>query len=123
MGRATLSLEKLRVGWIAALIVGLAMGAAIWALSPHIAGSVEPWDSDSPFYFGSLFAVGVFSWIIFRRKTYVVVMGLYLGQLVYLLAVGFGPLSLVGVVLLVPYSLVAGIGALIAYVFAGHSVR
>jgi hypothetical protein len=44
--------------------------------------------------------------------------GIYFGQLGYLIAIGRGPLFIVGLLLLVPYSLIAVAGALLASAFA-----
>ncbi len=110
----------LRAGRISAVIIGLLIGATIWAASPLVTGTVEPWDSDSPFYFSSLFLSGVVAWILFRKRFYFMIIGIYVGQLAYLLVVGLGPLFLVGLVMLVPYSLIAGLGALVAYALMGR---
>jgi len=84
MSQAHHTVKVLRSGWFPAFLVGAVIGAAIWAVSPFVVGSVEPWDAESPFYFGSLFVYGVLAWIIFRRKSFGSIAGLYLGQVAYL---------------------------------------
>jgi len=87
-------------------------GAAIWALSPSLAGNKEPWDSDTLYYFTSLFIAGVLLGI--SRPWYILThtVGIFLGQLLYALAfLSVGPLIVVGVVFLAGYSLLCSAGA------------
>jgi hypothetical protein len=104
-----------RAGRTGAFAIGVVLGAVIWAMSPIVAGTNEPWDSSSPFYVGALFFSGVIASVLCHRKFVFAVMGIYFGQVSYSLLVGLGPLWLVGMVLLVPYSLIAGLGGLISY--------
>lgn len=110
-------------GRVSALVLGVIIGAAIWAVSPMVGGAVEPWDSDGPFYFGSLLLSGVIGWFLFRKSSYFLIIGIYIGQLAYLSIIGFGPLFVVGSVLLIPYSLIAGVGAILAYALVGRGTR
>ena len=104
---------KLAVVWRAA-----AAGAALWALSPLIAGRREPWDAQMPYYWIGLAALGVaFAYYTSRRPALPLIMlGLYLGQLAWgLLVLGAGNLLPLGLVALAVYLIPAYVAARLTY--------
>jgi hypothetical protein len=109
-----------RGGKIFAILIGLAIGAMIWGVSPIFVGAIEPWDSEGFFYPAALFLSGVVVWAIFRSTFPLAIAGIYFGQLGYLLAIGRGPLVIVGFLLLVPYSFIAAAGSLLASAIAAR---
>ncbi|HET8578421.1 MAG TPA: hypothetical protein VFO18_15105 [Methylomirabilota bacterium] len=100
--------------WAAVLAIGL--GAAIWAASPVVTGRKEPWDAAGPYYLLALLVSGFLVGFATRGSgssafvtTFV---GLFLGQLLYMLAfLRIGPLIVIGLGFLGVYS---GLGALAA---------
>ncbi len=69
---------------VARVIFGVALGWAIWALSPSVTGEAEPWDSMTPYYSGSLFIVGLLSSLLGRSGFYWGPIGIYIGQAAFL---------------------------------------
>jgi len=95
------------------------IGGVIWAISPIITGTVEPWDAKSPYYFLSLVAWGLILGLWSPRKIWVHYLGAMLGQLAYLLVfIGASPFILLGVLFLLGYTLLVLFGA-----FIGSRVR
>lgn len=98
----------------------IAAGAALWALSPLIAGRREPWDSPVPYYWISLIALGAgFAWYA-RRRTAMkpIMLGLYIGQLAWgLIALGVGNLLPLGLIALAFYLIPAYVAARVAFWF------
>jgi hypothetical protein len=94
------------------LLYSALVGAAIWALSPSLTGHREPWDSDTLYYFASLLIAGVLLGIFRPRRIWTHTVGIFLGQLLYVLAfLSVGPLIVVGVLFLAGYSLLCMVGA------------
>ena len=92
-------------------IAGLS-GAAIWILSPLVTGHKEPWDADSLYYVVSLLVAGVLLGAWRGRPIWHHAVGIFLGQLLYLLVfLSAGPLIIVGAVFLAGYSLLCLVGA------------
>ncbi len=100
----------------AALLIGLGLGAAIWLMSPLITGRREPWDAEGGYYAGALFVAGGLGGVLAPRYWLSVVLGVFGGQAVVLLAPVIadpsdGGLWPVGVLFLGIYSVLALFGA------------
>lgn len=124
--------RTLQSRWVACAIAAGA-GALIWAVSPRVTGTREPWDADGPYYVGALavagFGVGLLTssrepaWSGATRPRSLIDLGLLLaiysgifgGQLAYMIAfLPAGPLLVLGVVFLGAFSVVAVLAAAIA---------
>lgn len=93
-------------------IFSAAAGAAIWALSPAVTGSPEPWDADSPYYVLALSIVGLALGFVRPCRFWMHYPGMFFGQLIYMLIfLPVGPLIALGVVFLAVYSLLSLAGA------------
>jgi len=66
------------------MCLGGVYGWAIWAASPIVTGEVEPWDSMTAYYSGTLFAAGFLSALFWRHGFYWGPIGIYVGQIAYL---------------------------------------
>jgi hypothetical protein len=90
------------------------LGAIIWAVSPTITGSIEPWDAGTKYYIISLIMAGIITGIICPRNLLAAYVGILAGQLLYILITGqIGPLFIIGVLFLLVYSLTALAGVAI----------
>ena len=69
------------------LLLGAVFGWAIWAASPSLTGQVEPWDSISVYYSASLFVAGLASTLFRPAGWYWGPVGVYGGQVAYMLFV------------------------------------
>ena len=101
---------------LAAFLIGLATGAAIWWLSPLITGRREPWDAEGAYYAGSLLGAGLLGGVLLPEHWRWLVAGIFVGQVLVLLGgvVGdpsSGGLWPLGVVFLALYSMLAVLGA------------
>lgn len=108
---------------LAALLIGLVIGAAIWWLSPLITGRLEPWDAGSGYYEGALLGAGILGGLLLPEHSRWFVIGIFVGQVLVLLAgvlkePSSGGLWPLGVVFLALYSLLAMVGAMV-----GSAVR
>jgi len=103
------------------LLLAAGLGAAIWAVSPVVTGSAEPWDAESPYYFVSLFVAGAIVCLLFPRHIWSAFLGVVIGQLVYLLVfLPSGPLLPLGVVFMLGYGLLSLLGAVLASKLRRH---
>ncbi len=94
------------------LVLALFAGAAIWTASYSITGHTEPWDADSSFYFVSLLVAGTFLGLTRPRHIWCHPVGIFIGQLLYILIfMPVGPLIGVGVLFLVMFSALSFVGA------------
>ena len=88
----------------------------IWAASPVFTGELEPWDGSMGYYALALALAGFLAALILPRRFWLAPVGVYLGQVAYLLLfLPKGPLMVVGLVFLVGYSLLALGGSALAY--------
>jgi hypothetical protein len=102
-------------GKVISLCIALGLGAAIWALSPLITGNVEPWDGGFPYYIMALILVGAIIGGLIPRNLWMVFIGVYLGQMIYMLIfIPSGPLLPLGMILLAGYSMISFVAALFA---------
>jgi hypothetical protein len=102
----------------AGLLIGLGLGAAIWLISPLITGRREPWDAEGAYYAGALLVAGSLGGVLAPRHWLSVVLGIFGGQIVVLLAgvvaePANGGLWPLGVLFLGIYSVLALFGAVL----------
>jgi hypothetical protein len=91
----------------AAFFTSFGLGAAIWALSPLIAGRKEPWDANGPYYFAALAIAGAVAAYFVPRHLKFHYLGVILGQATYgLIALGVGSLFVLGLIVLAVFGLV-----------------
>ena len=103
---------------LAALLMGLFIGAAIWWLSPLITGRLEPWDAGSLYYEGALLGAGILGGLLLPKHWRWLVIGVFVGQVLVLLGgvlkePSSGGLWPLGVVFMALYSLLAMVGAIV----------
>jgi hypothetical protein len=95
---------------------GCIFGAAIWRLSPTFTGHSEPWDANGSYFHVALFVAGVLAACVWPPGFCIGSLGVYCGQLSYmLLFLPGGPLILVGILMLVGDTLYALLGGAITY--------
>ena len=81
-------------------LIGMGMGALIWAFAPMITGHKEPWDGSPALYFGMLFVAGAICAIPNPRAWWTGVIGIYVGQWAYVLLIqGGGNLWFIGMII------------------------
>jgi hypothetical protein len=95
---------------------GLAIGAAIWFLSPLITGRREPWDAEGGYYVGALLSAGLLGGLLLPEYWGRFAAGIFAGQVLVLLGgvlsdPSSGGLWPLGVMFLALYSLLALLGA------------
>jgi hypothetical protein len=107
--RDILITKRISIGFVASAI----FGAVIWHYSPEFSGEIEPWDSDSPFYFWSLLSSGlIVGFVINPEKLWPVVLGTAIGQFLYsVLFLPLGPLMIIGFGFLLASGVLAMAGA------------
>jgi hypothetical protein len=95
---------------------GAAVAAAlVWASSPWLTGSREPWDADGPFFVVALAIAGALAGVVAPRPLWAHYLGAVLGQLGYeALLLPVGPLFVLGVASLLGYSVVFVLAAAVA---------
>jgi peptidoglycan/LPS O-acetylase OafA/YrhL len=101
-----------------AFLLGLALGATIWLLSPVIAGHREPWDAEGAYYPAALILTGLLGGLLLPQHWGPVAIGILAGQAVVLLGgvvaePASGGLWPLGLLFLVTYSVLALVGAAI----------
>jgi len=105
--------------FIISILVSGILGALIWAFSPYATGMAEPWDAETPYYFICLFSAGFITGILCPRHIWAVLLGIVIGQLLYMLIfLPLGPLIIIGVPFMFLYGLLALLGA-----FSGAATR
>jgi hypothetical protein len=97
-------------------VLGAALGAGIWLLSPVLTGRREPWDAEGGYYMAALFGTDLLGGLLFPRRWRLIAVGVLLGQAMVLLGgvairPGDGGLWPLGLVVLGFYSLLALLGA------------
>jgi hypothetical protein len=97
------------------MLVSLVAGAAVWALSPWLAGQREPWDAGGFYYIIALLVAGAIAGFVSPRPLWAHYLGGLIGQVGYaILFVDVSPLFVVGVIFLLAYTLIFLVGAAIA---------
>jgi hypothetical protein len=99
-----------------ALLLGCALGIAIWLLSPVITGRREPWDAEGGYYVGALLVAGVLGGLGVPPHWVSVAVGIFVGQAVVLVGgvvaqPASGGLWPLGLVMLAGYSVLGLVGA------------
>ena len=89
------------------IAVAAVTSAIVWALSPWFVGEREPWDVDSPYYLLALATAGSVAGMLAPRPLWAHYVGAVLGQALYqAYFLSTGPMFIIGVVLLLGYSLI-----------------
>jgi hypothetical protein len=70
---------------IAQAATGLLLGALTWALSVPITGSIEPFDSPSPYYLSAMFLAGAAASLWSPRSAWLAVVAIFVGERLYIL--------------------------------------
>ena len=97
------------------IAVAAVTSAAVWALSPWAVGAKEPWDVDSPYYWLALAVAGCVAGALAPKPLWAHYVGAVLGQALYqALFLRLGPLFLIGVLLLLGFSLIFVVTAAVA---------
>lgn len=99
-----------------AFLLGLALGAAIWLLSPLVTGRREPWDAKGGYYAGGLLLAGILGGIVVPRQWVAAAVGIFAGQAAVLLGgvvadPASGGLWPLGLMFLAVYSVLGLVGA------------
>jgi hypothetical protein len=119
----------LKAGRGSASLLGLALGAAIWLLSPVVTGRREPWDAESAYYVGGLLLAGMLGGVLVPRQWAIAAVGIFAGQAAVLLGgviaePASGGLWPLGLAILAVYSMLglvgAGVGAALGRRFGGR---
>ena len=101
------------------ILVSGALGALIWFCSPYVTGMVEPWDSETPYYFTCLFIAGFITGAICPRHIWAAFLGIVIGQLLYIfIFIPLGPLIVIGIPVMFALALLALVG-----IFLGTRIR
>ena len=106
----------IKSGRRSAFLLGFALGAAIWLLSPVITRHREPWDAQGGYYLGALVLTGLLGGLALPQHWGSVAIGIFAGQAVVLLGgvvadPASGGLWPLGLVFLVAYSVLGLVGA------------
>ncbi len=100
--------------WVT-LLVSVAAGAMVWALSSWLTGHQEPWDADGLFYLGALIVAGSVAGGITPLPLWAHYLGALIGQLGYgLIFLPIGPLFLLGAAFLILYTVIFLLAAALA---------
>ena len=102
---------------LASFLAGVATGSAIWLFSPLVTGRREPWDAGA-YYPVALLGAGLLGGLLLPGHTRGFVAGIFVGQLLVLLAGVMsdpygGGLWPLGVLFLALYSLLSLLGAIL----------
>lgn len=115
--------RRFSIAAVLAASLGALAGAAIWAASPHLGGSQEAWDAKNFYYLVALTFGGFGCTLVFPKHLLATLVGMYLGQLGYmLLFLPRGPLMVLGAVFLIGYTAMA-VGGGIAAILVRSYVR
>lgn len=80
-------------------------------------GEVEPWDATSGYYSAALLVAGFVAALVFPARFWIAPVGVYVGQFSYAFAaLPLGPLWPLGLLIGIAYSLLALLGATLAFV-------
>lgn len=108
-----------RLSRLAVFLIGAALGLALWALPPLLLGEGEPWVGQGPAYALALLVIGLVLGFVGPGQLIAAIAGVFSGQLLVLLGrfvanPATGELWLVGVMLLVGYTVAAtGLGTVL----------
>ena len=99
-----------------AFLLGIALGVAIWLLSPFITGHREPWDAEAGYYFIALLLAGILGGLVSPEAWGSVAIGIFAGQAVVLVGgvvadPASGGLWPLGLLFLAFYSMLGLVGA------------
>ena len=98
------------------LIIGIILGALIWALSLRFTGLQEPWDGAFLYYFGCLFLAGLLSALPSPRNWLMGTFGVFAGQWAYMfLFLDGGNLWHIGMVVSGLFMAISALGGAIVF--------
>mgnify|MGYP003384166393 CR=1 FL=1 len=104
------------------LLLSAFIGVLVWAASPYVVGTIEPWDSESSYYVLSILISGVVLGTYSQKQIWSFGVGTFIGQLLYIVIfLPLGPLIIVGSVLLAGSGLICYLGALITKAVKHHA--
>lgn len=95
--------------------IGGLVGFCLWVSFLFIFESGEPWDQRPLSYLATLLVAGGVITILFPDEYLTAPLGLYLGQLLFIVIFLPSPFLIVGALSLVPYSLFSMLGAYLVY--------
>ena len=96
-----------------ATLVGISIGAMIWAISPHFVGYTQPWNAGGGYYPLVLLSAGIIAGIAMPNQPGALYVGAVLGQLAYLLFVlKSGVMADMSIALMLMYTLALLLGAI-----------
>lgn len=105
-------------------IIGVCFGFFIWAISSVITGETEPWDAKGSalyYYPLALFLSGFLGSYFYPINIMSTVVGIFAGQILFIFLFRFGPLWLIGSIMIALYSLIALLGSLFAKRFINYN--
>ena len=110
-------MSKSRRQKIISILTGIALGFLVWTFSSIITGEPEPWDAEKneKYYPIALFLAGFIASIPCPKRYLLATLGIYLGQMLFLLIFRFGPLFLVGTITIAFYTIISFFGAFLCY--------
>jgi hypothetical protein len=106
------------------LLGSAALGAAVWALSPFIVGTAEPWDGPHWYYPFALFVAGLLGDSLWPSRSGLAPFGIYIGQFTYAaLFLPSGPLWPIGLIFGAGYLIFAFAGSATTYMIWRFLIR
>ena len=110
---------------LVSLIIGVILGLLIWTLSPIFAGELEPWDTqkNAKYYPIALFFCGFIACIPYPRRYLSATVGVFIGQMFFLLFFRFGPLILIGTMIVALYNFIVLFGAIFCNKLLGEKAK
>ena len=101
---------------VISLLIGATLGFLILKLSSFFTGAIEPWDAErNPrYYFSALFLSGFLASIPYPNQYLTATLGIFLGQICFILLFLYGPLFGVSILITALYTLAALLGAWIS---------
>ena len=98
------------------LAFSAALGATVWALSPLVIGTAEPWDGPYWYYPIALFVAGLFGDALWPSRSGLAPFGIFIGQFAYaFMFLPGGPLWPIGLMFGGIYLMFAFLGSATTY--------
>ncbi len=94
------------------LIIGSALGWALWHFSEGATGSKEPWDAGGLYFMGGLYVAGILATVVSPRNFFWAPVGVIIGQILFqFINIGLSPFFLLGCLFHILYGAIALAGA------------
>ncbi|MEQ8426893.1 MAG: hypothetical protein RIC91_03580 [Gammaproteobacteria bacterium] len=100
---------------ISKFCIGVLVGFVLWSCYVFIFESGEPWDARPLSYVVTLLVAGCLITMLFPDEYLTAPLGLYLGQILFILIFLPSPFLMVGALSLIPYSLFSMLGAYLVF--------